>query len=392
MNERLPEAVIPLDRVRPAAAIVLDEIDLYVTMKCNLTCDFCSVCASEYEHEDLPLERILGIIDEAAALGLKELHFTGGEPTVRKDLEEMIAYAVKRGLHTRVITNGYKLSRARLKRFVECGLPDIMISLDGMGDTHNDMRGRRDSFQRAQRVVRDSVDLGLRTRVSAVAFRENRHEMIPLMLWARDAGCRVFSMFLGSPLGRGQRYRMHSILGAQEWRELCDEMRESMVKHDVQMEVILEQGFQYADGPVVDRAQLKGRGTGCATLLDSFDYLILRSDGNLYQCVFFVVDGEPIANVANTGLREALTTARHNAVYRPFTRPQDRCVSCEHQVPCGTGCRGYAWLYRGDWLKTDPRCVHAGDGKPAHFPLCPILKVNAGSGKFGGSSEQALKG
>ena len=58
---------------------------------------------------------------------------------------------------------------------------------------------------------------------------------------------------------------------------------------------------------------------------------------------------------------------------------------------CGTGCRGYAFLYTGDWLKTDPRCAKTGPAPAATFPLCPILKYNQNTGRHGGSTEQAQR-
>ena len=72
----------------PKVQIELHEIDLYVTMRCNIRCEFCNVRAGEYDHRDLPLERIVALLDEAAPLGLAEVHFLGGEPTLRHDLEE----------------------------------------------------------------------------------------------------------------------------------------------------------------------------------------------------------------------------------------------------------------------------------------------------------------
>ncbi len=375
----------------PDVPIVLDEIDFYVTMKCNLNCDFCSVSANEYDHEELSLPRILELMREAKELGMKELHFSGGEPTLRDDLEDMIAYAEELGLHTRIITNGFKLDRERIQRLHRLGLDDIMISVDGFEKTHDVMRGNRFSFDRALRVVRDCVDLGIRTRVSTVIYRENMAEAVPLLLFFRDMGVHIYSFFLGSPLGRGYRHRMGSVLNAEEWRNVCNDVRTAMREHDVQLDVVLEQGFQYEDGTVVDRSRLQGRGTGCATLMEDYHFLILRADGNLYQCVFFVTDGAPIGNVKEMSIKEALLYSRKEAIYEPFTVANDKCVSCSHQVPCGTGCRGYAYLYENDWLKTDPRCAKEGPETPKYYPLCPILKVNAASGHFGGSTEQALR-
>lgn len=381
-----PQPVIPqnTDEIR------LHEIDLYVTMKCNLNCDFCSVSANEYDHEDMPLERILEVIDEATVYGLKELHISGGEPTLRRDLEEMIAFAKTRNLHTRIITNGFKLPRERMERLKEAGLDDLMISIDGFEANHNRFRGNRFSFERARRVVMDSVDLGFCTRVSTVVYRDNQEDVIPLMRWSDEMGADIYSAFLGSPLGRGARFRKDTVLTAPEWRVVCESVQDVVRQGELSLAVILEQGFQYADGPDVDRTELKGRGTGCATLMDSYDFLIVRSDGNLYQCVFFVTEGRPIGNVANMELGEALRQARREAVYRPFTRANDKCTSCAQQPSCGGGCPGYAYLYKNDWLKTDPRCSKTGPEEPPWFPLCPILKLNAQSGRVGGSTEQAL--
>ncbi len=183
-------------------------------MKCNLNCDFCSVSANEYDHEDMPLARILEVIDEAVGYGLKELHISGGEPTLRPDLEEMIAFAKTRNLHTRIITNGFKLPRERMERLKACGLDDLMISIDGFEATHNRFRGNRFSFDRARRVVEDSVDLGFCTRVSTVVYRDNREDVIPLMRWSDEMGADIYSAFLGSPLGRGARFRKETVLSA----------------------------------------------------------------------------------------------------------------------------------------------------------------------------------
>lgn len=372
--------------------IVLEEIDLYVTMKCNLTCDFCSVKAGEYEFdEELSTQRLLDLITEAHGLGLKELHFSGGEPTLRDDLEQLVEHAHGLGLHTRVITNGYKLGLERLKALHARGLNDLMVSVDGLEATHERMRGKRFSYQRALKVLEQARELGMRTRASTTAFIENRDDVLPLLRLFDTMGLDIYSVFLGSPLGRGQRFRRDSILNAEQWRQLTGEIARVVHDEGLRIDVITEQGFQYADQPQVDRAALQGRGTGCATLMDSFDFLILRSDGKLFQCVFFVPEGAPIGDVRASGLREQLEQARDTALYEPFTRANDRCVSCNEQSACGTGCRGYAFLHTGDWLKTDPRCSKTGQAPAATFPLCPILKYNQNTGRHGGSTEQALR-
>lgn len=387
----LPEGWSPPAAARP---IRLHELDLYVTMNCNIRCDFCNVRAGEYSHADLPLERIVSLLGEARALGLEEVHFLGGEPALRKDLEEMVGKAAALGLHTRIITNGMLLSRRRLTALISAGLGEIMLSVDGLEETHNRMRGcAPDGWRKTLDCVAAAVELGLRTRISAVAYEDNYDEIVPLLRLADRMGVQIFSVFLGSPLGRG-RDNPARVIGPHRWRALQETILGEAAFLRSDFEVVMEQGFAWTDQPPLDRSAIKGRGTGCNTLLEDFDYLIVRSDGNLYQCVFFMTEGRPIGNILRQPLEATLQYALEVAAYRPFTLPQDRCSSCLHQQDCGTGCRGYAYLLSGDWLRTDPRCAKRDPldpTAPAWYPVCPILKWNVRSGRLGGSTEQALE-
>lgn len=387
---RLP-AGDPLPATRPP--IRLHEIDLYVTMQCNIRCAFCNVRAGEYAHRDLPLERIRTLLDEAAALGLREIHFLGGEPTMRRDLEAMIAHARGLGLHTRIISNGLLVPSDRLRRLLDAGLHEIMVSVDGLEATHNRLRrAGPDGWRTTLDAARRAIALGLRTRLSMVAYRDNQEEVVALARLAEAMGAQVFSVFLGSPLGRGQTL-LDRVVDPYTWRRLQERVGAAVAAMRPDFQVVMEQGFAWQDGPPVDRTQLKGRGTGCNTLLEDFDYLIVRSDGHLYQCVFFMTEGPPLGNIRHQALLPTLHHALDLATYRPFTIPQDRCTGCLHQATCGTGCRGYAYLYTQDWLRTDPRCAKAdpaATAAPSFYPLCPIMKLNVRTGRLGGSTEQAL--
>ncbi|HEX2046202.1 MAG TPA: radical SAM protein [Acidimicrobiales bacterium] len=387
----LPEGYEPPSGRPP---IRLHEIDLYVTMRCNIRCQFCNVRAGEYDHEDLPAERICSMLDEAARLGLREIHFLGGEPALRRDLEDLIAHAADLGLHTRIISNGMRLPASRLRNLVDAGLHEIMISVDGLEATHNRLRrAGPDGWVTTMATVREAIAAGLRTRVSTVAYIDNREEILDLMRLVEGMGAHIFSVFLGSPLGRGHTM-LDRVVDPLAWRELQDEVTAATHAMRPDFSVVMEQGFAWVDRPAVDRSQLKGRGTGCNTLLEDFDYLIVRSDGNLYQCVFFMTEGPPIGNVRHQPLEATLHHALDVATYRPFTVANDRCSGCLHSGDCGTGCRGYAYLYTGDWLRTDPRCSKkepSSEQTPPYYPLCPIMKLNVRSGLLGGSTEQALE-
>lgn len=372
--------------------IVLDEVDLYVTMACNLKCSFCSVRANEYARPALPLARVLEIVDEARALGMQQLHLTGGEPALRPDLEQIIRHAAQLGVAARLISNGTLLDRERLGCLRAAGLDSLMVSLDGLEQTHNALRGSCDAWRRTLDCVRAARDMGFRTRVSAVAFRPNLAEIPALMQLAAEIGVDIFSIFLGSPLGRGMHWKAQ-VIAPDEWRAFIAALAADVAaaRFGSTMEIIVEQGFLWADTAGFDLTAIKGRGTGCRTLLAESDYLIVRGDGNLYPCVFYLHDGPPLGNVAGAPLRDVLEQARQAAAYAEFAEAPEACAACAGRVVCHGGCRGYAQLYTGDWRQPDPRCARSDDVVlPRYYPLCPIAKLNLRTGLIGGSSEQAL--
>ena len=202
----------------PAIEVRLHELDLYVTMRCNIRCRFCNVRAGEYDHKSIPLARIVSLLDEAAALGLQEVHFLGGEPTLRPDLEDMIAHARRAGpAHADHLQRDVALPRP-------LGAPD----LHGTARDH-DLRRRSgghaqpaavagpDGFATTMATARDAIDLGLRTRISAVAYIDNYDEMIALMERVEAMGADIFSVFLGSPLGRGHTL-LDRVVDPYAWR------------------------------------------------------------------------------------------------------------------------------------------------------------------------------
>lgn len=370
--------------------IVLDEIDFHVTTNCNLNCNFCSVRANEHSKINLPLNLIKNFIDEAVDLGLKKFHITGGEPALRDDLEEIVQYVTKYDVDVRLITNGTLLNKDRLLKLQDAGLNSIMVSIDGLERNHNAMRGNNNAWQKAISCVKTASDLGMTTRIAATAFSSNLQDIFPLMQLADDLGTNIFSIFLGSPLGRGLNCK-ELIINPEDWRKFIEYLGMQIKQGYLgkNMEVIVEQGFHWHDTDYWDHDKLLGRGTGCFTLSKNFDYLIVRSDGSLYPCVFFLLHDEySIGNIKDTNLYSILKKSQTKNHYANLAELPKDCTACQLADLCRGGCRGYSFLYSSSWHNPDPRCLK---DKKGFYPLCPIAKLNMRTNKIGGSSEQALE-
>src|SRR5690606_25702668 len=101
-----------------------------LTHRCPLQCPYCSnpleLDRANVELDTATWQRVL---DEAFDLGVLQVSFSGGEPTLRRDLEALIAHAAGLGLYTNLITAGVLLDEARLEALLDAGLDHLQLSV-----------------------------------------------------------------------------------------------------------------------------------------------------------------------------------------------------------------------------------------------------------------------
>lgn len=139
------------------------------TLRCNLRCRHCgSDCKVASQTPDMPFEDLEPVLDSIARKCSPEKVFfiiSGGEPLMRPDLEDCGRRLMERGFPWGMVTNGYALTPARLVSLVKAGLRSISVSLDGMMDDHDWMRGRDGSFERASAAIKTICDFNAKLPV-----------------------------------------------------------------------------------------------------------------------------------------------------------------------------------------------------------------------------------
>lgn len=122
-------------------------VQIHPTRRCNIACAHCYSVSGPTAREELPLELLSACLDDAAALGYRQLAVSGGEPLLYRPLPELLAYARELGLLTTITSNGMLLTQRRWERLGE--LVDVLaISIDGTPREHDRMRGREGAFRR----------------------------------------------------------------------------------------------------------------------------------------------------------------------------------------------------------------------------------------------------
>jgi pyruvate-formate lyase-activating enzyme len=173
--------VAPADGSRYLDSLMPRRLWLYTNYDCNLQCDYCCVVSGpRADPRRLPADRIRTLVAEAAAAGLDRVFLTGGEPTLRPDLPDLIEYVTDR-LPLTLLTNAMLLRGPRWERLrpmVEGGRPiTFQVSLDSADAELHDAHRGRGAHARALAGIRTLIASGARVRLAASLPEEHLDEI-----------------------------------------------------------------------------------------------------------------------------------------------------------------------------------------------------------------------
>lgn len=164
-----------------------------LTMRCNGRCVFCSIWQPSFQQElepEMTTDQIKRIIDQLNQLDVQVVNFTGGEPTLRPDLSDLITYAAGKGMMPTIATNGfnlYNLLRAGKLADVEW----IMVSLDWPDRENHDRYRGIPIFDRVIKGIRAARLLRKTVLISAVVTQENLTSMEAMVKLAYELGAMI---------------------------------------------------------------------------------------------------------------------------------------------------------------------------------------------------------
>lgn len=246
----------------------------------------------------MPLEDFLKVLDKISAYIDPHQVFvilTGGEPLMRKDLELCGMEIYRRGFPWGMVSNGLSLSEERFSRLREAGMHSITLSLDGLEENHNWMRGNANSF----RMVDCAIDM--LTVAGDIVFdivtcvnRRNYDQLEDIKQYLIKKGVKRWRLFSVFPVGRAASNPMMH-LGKEEFRGMMTFIRnvrkEGLIKASYGCE-----GFLGAlEGEVRDNPFICRAGISVASVLADGSISAcpsIRSDyhqGNIYQDDFMTV-------------------------------------------------------------------------------------------------------
>jgi len=146
-----------------------------LTHRCPLSCPYCSnPLMLEKREAELSTEQWVDIFRQAAEMGVLHVHFSGGEPASRRDLEELVSAARDVDLYTNLITSGIGLTEKRLRDLDARGLDHVQLSLQGVDASMADLiGGYKGGFDRKIQVAEWIGEIGFPLTLNAVVHKKN---------------------------------------------------------------------------------------------------------------------------------------------------------------------------------------------------------------------------
>ena len=269
------------------------------TLRCNLNCRHCgSDCKKTAGTKDMPLEDFLRVLDSVAKK--TDPHrvivvVTGGEPLMRKDLEECGSEIYRRGFPWGMVTNGLFMTRERLDALMASGLHSATVSLDGFATDHNWMRGNPHSFDRAVDAIRMMVETP--DLVFDVVTCVNKHSLLRLEEMKEfliKLGVKRWRVFTIVPMGRASQDEELQLSNA-EFRQVMEFIRKTRKEGRIRLDYgcegflgnyegeVRDHFFACQAGVTVGSVLIDGSISACSSIRSDFH------QGNIYQDDFMEV-------------------------------------------------------------------------------------------------------
>jgi pyrroloquinoline quinone biosynthesis protein E len=147
-----------------------------ITHRCPLHCVYCSN-PLELKADELATEDWTRVLEQARELGVVQLHLSGGEPLVRRDLERIVRKARELDFYSNLITSGIGLSQDRARTLAACGLDSVQLSLQAAAPDLSDRIGGRRAFAEKQEAAAIIRKAGLPLSMNVVLHRLNLEQL-----------------------------------------------------------------------------------------------------------------------------------------------------------------------------------------------------------------------
>ncbi len=318
-----------------------------LTYRCPLHCPYCSnpvdLARAAAELTTADWKRVFS---EARALGVLQLGLSGGEPMLRKDLEEIVGHAHDAGLYQTLVTSGLGLTPARAQRLKDAGLEHVQISFqDSDPGVAERIAGIKsvDKKRAAAAVVRE---LGFAFTVNVVLHRANLDHIGEIIALAASLGADRLELANTQYYGWAFENRAALMPTREQLAAAEPVVAAAVARYRGRMQIIYVLPDYYQQYP---KPCMGGWGSV---------YIVVAPDGRVLPCqAAWQIESLTFANVRDHGLNWIWNESDAFRAFRGDAWMREPCKSCARKTIDYGGCRCQAFQLTGDARNADPVCT-----------------------------------
>lgn len=319
-----------------------------LTYKCPLQCPYCSnpTDYARSSERELSTEEWIRVFEEARELGATQLGFSGGEPIVRKDLEQLVKAARDLGYYTNLITSGIGMDRARVASLKEAGLDHIQVSFQASSAELNDWIAGTQSFEHKLEMARAVKDYEFPMVLCFVTHRKNVDSVPQMLELAVQLNADYVELATTQYYGWAFLNR-DALLPTQEQVEFAEQavndFRATPSAKDMKVFYVVPDYYEQRPKPCMN-------GWGDV-------FLVVAPDGVAMPChAARQLPGIEFPNVRQHSVDYIWRKSNAMNKFRGFDWMQEPCRSCSEKEKDFGGCRCQAFMMTGDATQADPVC------------------------------------
>ena len=339
-----------------------------VTQQCNLKCVHCYAHAKNIAFDnELSSSEGKVLIDDLAEFGVPVMLFSGGEPLVRKDLPELAAYAVKKGMRAVISTNGTLITPQIAQTLKDIGLSYVGISLDGMEEINDRFRGVKGAFRLALKGIGNCKKAGIKVGLRFTINKSNAGQIPEIFKLLEEMDIPRVCFYHLVYSGRGSEL-VKEDLSHEESRKAVDlimDLAKQLHDRNNPKEVLTVDN--HADGPYLYLRLLKENPERAREVLELLEMNQGNSSGIGIGCISW--DGEVYAdqfwrhysfgNIRNRPFSKIWADTSDPLMKKLKEKKKHakgRCATCRWLDICAGNFRVRSEAVTGDVWAPDPAC------------------------------------
>ena len=313
-----------------------------LTLQCNERCFHCGSSCTAQRGDELAREDWFRIIDEVKAdfdITRMQLCVTGGEPLLNRDIFDIMGYAHEQGFRWGMTSNATLITPSVARRLADAGMGTISVSIDGLRDTHDKLRGLAGGYDRAMAGIQNLIDMDAfrNVQVTTVVNHENISQLDALFEIMDGLDIDSWRVINLEPIGRAL-LRPDLMLTREDYVRLFEFIREKRQDgYPLEYGCSHYLGLEY-EAEVREWYWLCNAGVYTASIM---------SNGDIAACLDIERRPETIQGNIRTDRLRDVWDSRFELFRHDLSDLNDGCRSCEHARFC-RGDAHHSWDYDGN--------------------------------------------